>query len=151
MDLCEFQGNVYGKYKGRLFVLERDWGSFRPFQFVGWNSSEFQIVDTPYCSDIFDLNYGYGTKDMKKVCDALLRQTELEDRQVLTDPVAFWRWCGHLDKSEWWRDRPVVFASKCVPRGPAEWKAYLRFMRSPPKTLKRSLVVRRITKRLLPR
>ncbi len=151
MDLCEFQGRIYGKYKTHLFVLESDWDTFRPIEYVGWNGAEFTIVDEQYKRDIFSSHYGFGSPEMKQVCDALLKSTELEERKHIRDARVFWEWCGHSDKATWWRDRPVVFTTKCVSQTPADWKRYLMYLQAPPKTLKRSNALRRITKRLLPK
>ena len=148
MDLCEFQGRIFGKYKTHVFVLESDWDTFRPIEHVGWNGTEFEIIDKSYKRDIFDTHYGFGSVEMKRVCDALLKSTELETRVQIIDPAVFWRWCGHEEKLTWWRDRPVVFSSRCVS---SDWKQYLSYLRCPPKTLKRSHIARRITKRLLPK
>lgn len=151
MDLCEFQGRIYGKYKTHLFVLESDWDTLRPIQRVGWNGTEFEIVDADYKNDIFSPHYGFGSAEMKKVCDTLLKTTELDGRVQITDPIAFWKWCGHSEHTVWWRDRAVLFSSPCVSHTPDAWKRYLQYLRLPPKTLKRSRVMRRVTKRLLPK
>jgi hypothetical protein len=146
MELCEFRERIYGKYKSRLFVFESAWGSFRPIDGVGWDGRVLREVDEAYKQDIFSSAYGYGTENMKTVCDHLTRHVELEERVPISDSFQFWKWCGAQD-AVWWRDRPCVFTSKCVGRTPEDWKRYVRHLHSKPQTLRQHLT-RRLTKRV---
>ena len=146
MDVCEFREHIYGKYKTHLFVLEPAWDSFRPISFVGWNGADLAIVDGAYKQDLLSPVYGYGSPEMKQLCHHLLDTTELGGRKEFKDPAVFWKWCGRTD-AVWWRDRPCVFTSACVPRDVPGWKRYVACLHSRPKTLRNS-VMRRATKRL---
>lgn len=149
MELCEFRESIYGKYKNHLFVFETTWDSFRPISFVGWNGREFVTVDSEYKKDMFSPYYGYGSQQMKDVCKQLTQTTELGNAKVITDPVEFWKWCGQTSAS-WWRDRVCVFSSRCVSRTISDWKRYISFLQSKPKTLRRN-ILRHKTKRLVPK
>lgn len=150
MDLCEFEGRIYGMYRSQLFVLETDWDSFRPIQGVAWNGRAFSILEHPATRDIFSPQFGFGTETTRKTCDQLLRQTELETRRLIKNPEEFWAWCGVLHTSTWWRDRRVFLTPSCSEA--RDWKSYLAHLGARPKTLRRERpAARRITKRLLPK
>ena len=146
MELCQFRERIYGKYKNRLFVFESSWGSFRPIQFVGWDGHELREVDDQFKQDIFSRYYGYGTLNMKRLCDHFTKHVELEEHTPISDVVLFWKWCG-LQTATWWRDRPCVFTSQCVSRSTDDWKRYVHYLHSKPKTLRQNLT-HRLTKRV---
>jgi hypothetical protein len=148
MDVCEFQGRIFGKLKGHLFVLDFSWDNVRPIEFVGWNGTKFEIVDKKFKQNLFDQYYGFGSKEMKIACDKLFASTNFESPKVIVNPGEFWRWCGH--KTQWWRDRDCLFASTCVDPSVESWKLLIRSSSSKAKTLKQKLRVR-ATKRLLPK
>jgi hypothetical protein len=145
MEMCEFQGRIYGKYSKQLFIFESVWDSFRPITSVGWNGHTFEVVDKAYKQDFFGKFYGYGSPEMKEICRRLTLVTELGDAKIITDPIIFWRWMGITD-AKWWNDRPCVFTSKCVDTSKFSWKSYISFLKTKPKTL-RNLVVRRLTRK----
>lgn len=147
MELCEFRDSIYGKYKNYLFKFETTWDSFRPISYVGWSGRDFVAVDAEYKQDIFSPFYGYGSKQMKEVCKQFTLTTELGDAIKIEDPVSFWKWCGQT-RASWWRDRPCVFASRCVSRNISDWKRYLSFLQTKPNTLRRNMA-RHKTKRLV--
>jgi hypothetical protein len=139
-----FHDRIYKKHEGQLYVFESVWDSFRPIEKVAWNGEQFEIVDSKYKTNLFAENYGYGS--LKQVSRTMTQETELGDAVEMKDPVAFWRWCGETDV-KWWKDRPVVFASKCVSRD--GWKTYLNYIESRAKTLRRPFKGR-TTRRLVP-
>lgn len=149
MQLCEFRDTIYGKYKRYLFKFETTWDSFRPISYVGWNGTDFVTVDSDFKKDIFSPYYGYGTQQMKAVCKQLTLTTELGNAVAIADPVDFWKWCGQSQAS-WWRDRPCVFSSRCISRNISDWKQYISFLQSKPRTLRRN-ILRHRTKRLVPK
>ena len=149
MQLCEFRDTIYGKYKRYLFKFETAWDSFRPISYVGWNGTDFVTVDSEFKKDMFSPYYGYGTPQMKAVCKQLTSTTELGNAVIFTDPVDFWKWAGQSQAS-WWRDRPCVFASRCIGRNVSDWKKYVSFLHSKPRTLRRN-ILRHRTKRLVPK
>jgi hypothetical protein len=148
MDVCEFQGRIFGKLKGHIFVLDYSWDTVRPIQYVGWDGTKFEIVDKLFKQNLFDPYYGFGSKDMKELCDKLFNSTNFEHPVVFTNPSDFWRWCGH--KTQWWRDRDCLFASSCVSPSVESWKQLIQITHSKVKTLKQKIRIR-ATKRLLPK
>jgi len=149
MDLREFHGRIYGKLGGKLYVLESTWDSFRPIQRVGWNGKEFEINDLEYKKDLFSSFYGFESMEQKQELFKLVQQIDLENTKELIEPIEFWRWTE--DKSvKWWNDRPVVFHNSCISRDNHEWKNYVSYLKSKPKTLRRSFKGR-LTRRLLPK
>lgn len=149
MDLREFRDTIYGTYKNQLFVFETTWDSFRPISFVGWNGHDFITVDSEYKKDMFSPCYGYGSQKMKDICRQLTEIVELGNAKPITDPVDFWKWCGQTHAS-WWRDRVCVFSSRCVSRTISDWKRYIGFLQTKPRTLRRN-ILRHKTKRLVPK
>ena len=148
MDICEFQGRVFGKLKSHLFVLDYSWDTVRPIEYVGWNGIKFEIIDKKFKQNLFDAYYGFGSKEMKTVCDKLFISTSFESPSIIVNPSEFWTWCGH--KTQWWRDRECLFASSCVNPSVDSWKRLIQNTHSKAKTLKQKLRVR-ATKRLLPK
>ena len=146
MELCEFRERIYGRHKNTLFVFESSWDAFRPIEFVGWDGRELREVDALYKQDLFSACYGYGTPGMKRICDHFTKTVELGERKQITDVATFWKWCG-TQNAVWWRDRPCVFTSNCVPRTPDCWKRYVHHLHSKPKTLRKNLSYR-LTKRV---
>jgi len=149
MEVCEFHSQIYGKFQNQLFVFEPSWDCFRPIEKVGWNGTKYAVIDYKYKQDLFDDNYGFGSLEMKQLCNKLIRDTDLESAKLITDPLLFWKWCGE-NEAKWWYDRACVFSSPCVPRDSGEWKKYLYYLNVKSKTLRRA-VNSRMTKRLLPR
>ena len=87
--------------------------------------------------------------EQKQELFKLVQQIDLEDIRELIEPIEFWRWTE--DKGvKWWNDRPVVFHNSCISRDNHEWKNYVSYLKSKPKTLRRSFKGR-LTRRLLPK
>jgi len=149
MELCEFHSHIYGKHKNQLFVFEPTWDSFRPIEKVAWNGVSYIILDSKYKVDLFDEYYGYGSLVMKAKCRELTQTTELSDVKEITDPIAFWKWCGETT-AKWWFDRPCVFANECTTRDQTQWKRYIKYLQTKPKTLRQPLRGR-MTRRLVPK
>jgi hypothetical protein len=147
MDLREFHGRIYGKLEGKLYVLEPTWDSFRPITKVGWNGREFEINDNEYKKDLFSSFYGFESMEQKQELFKLVQQIDLESIKELIEPIEFWRWTE--DKNvKWWNDRPVVFHNSCISRDNHEWKKYVSYLKSKPKTLRRSFKGR-LTRRII--
>ena len=147
MDLREFHGRIYGKRVGKLYVLEPTWDSFRPISKVGWNGKEFEINDFEYKKDLFSSFYGFESMEQKQELFKLIQQIDLENIKELIEPIEFWRWTE--DKNvRWWNDRPVVFHNSCISRDNHEWKKYISYLKSKPKTLRRSFKGR-LTRRIM--
>jgi hypothetical protein len=149
MELCNFHDRIYGKKNGQLFVFETTWDSFRPIEKVGWNGESYFILDSKYKPDLFDDYYGYGSLVMKALCRDLSQTIELDDAKEITDPVLFWKWCGETG-AKWWYDRACVFSDECVSKDQSNWKKYIKYLQTKPKTLRRHLKGR-MTRRLVPK
>lgn len=136
MEIIAFRDDIYVKTKNQLFVFEATWDSFRPIDKVVWNGTKFTIIDSTFKSDLFEKNYGYGSLEMKAFCRRLTEETEFSDIREIEDPVSFWRWSGETT-AKWWRDRPCVFESPCIEKSQDNWKKYISFLQTKPKTLRR--------------
>lgn len=140
MEVALFNGKTYGKENTQLYVFEETWDTFRPITKVEWNGKKFVNQDTLYKQNLFDPYYGFGNLEMKNHCKVLTENTELNGAEL--DPLSFWKWCG--TSTEWFRDRPCVLSS-C---GNHDWKKYVAYIGSRPKTLRRA-PSSRITRRLV--
>lgn len=144
-----FRDRIYGKKDKQLFVFESIWDSFRPIEKVAWNGEFYSIVDSKYKTDLFDEYYGYGSLQMKALCRELTQQTEFGNEKEISDPLQFWKWCEESG-TKWWFDRICVFADSCISKDQANWKRYIRYLQTKPKTLRRPLKGR-LTRRLVPK
>lgn len=149
MELCTFHERIYGKQESQLFVFEPTWDSFRPIEKLAWDGTSYVILDSLYKTDLFHEYYGYGSLKMKALCRQLTQITELDDAKPMTDPIQFWKWCGTQD-IKWWFDRPCVFSNHCISRDQKDWKTYIKYLQTRPKTLRRPLKGR-MTRRLVPK
>jgi hypothetical protein len=140
MEVALFNGKTYGKENTQLYVFEETWDTFRPITKVEWNGKKFAINDRLYKQNLFDTHYGFGSLEMKNYCKVLTENTELNGPEL--DPLSFWKWCG--TSTEWFCDRPCVLSS-C---GNHDWKKYVAYTGSRPKTLRRA-PSSRITRRLV--
>ena len=120
--MCEFQGRIFGKFKNQLFVFEFSWDNVRPIDCVAWDGSKFVIVDKFKCN-LFDPYYGFGSREMKLLCNKLFNETEFEPRQVFTNPTEFWKWCG--SKTVWFRDRECVSTNSSNALSVDSWKKFV--------------------------
>ena len=147
MEVCEFQERIYGKIQKQLFIFEFSWDTIRPIDCVAWDGSKFVTIDR-FKSNLFDPYYGFGTKEMKQVCNKLFEETEFEPRQVFTNPTDFWKWCG--SKTVWFRDREcVLFTNSSSVHSVDSWKKFVSVSHSRPRTLKQKIKLRFTRKRLL--
>jgi hypothetical protein len=143
MDVCQFRTRIYGKLNQTLYVFEPTWDSFRPIKKVGWDGKKFS-TDEPFKTNLFSPFYGYESQEQKDMCHELTEATELDGREI-KDPVEFWKWAGITDAS-WFRDRPCVFLTECVPKN---WGDYVKYLGSRGKTLRRRIPSGRVTRRLI--
>lgn len=148
MELCEFREDIYGKHNSRLYKFESAWDAFRPIDGIAWDGRRLIELDRRFKTNLLSDYYGYESLEMKRFCNQIIRDVHFEKAIPITDIVHFWKWAGQSNV-EWWRDRPCIFASKCVPRTIEGWKMYLTYLRSKPKTLRHSLASRLTRKRRL--
>ena len=146
MEVCEFQENVYGKLRNQLFVFEFSWDNVRPIVCVAWDGSKFVIIDK-FKKNLFDPYYGFGSREMKLLCNKLFNETEFEPRQVFTNPTEFWKWCG--SKTVWFRDRECVSTNSSNALSVDSWKKFVHASASQPRTLKQKIKTRFTRKRLV--
>lgn len=144
MELVKFRDNIYGHLSGKLFLWEPTWDSFRPMTRLGWDGSRLAHV-CPFTDDIWSPFYGYGSAEMKQLCRRLIEETELSHAKEISSIEQFWMWCK--TPTEWWFDRPCVFASPCVSRTQQSWKRYIYTLSSKPRTRRHGLQPR-MTRRL---
>lgn len=128
MSLYKFQDYIYLEYKKRWFLWESAWEKFRPIHGIQWNGNAFVIDDKEYCSDPMDDLYGYGSSQMKQICDAL---TEKYSSQIKIVE------CPETGNLEWFYDRRVSL-TPCCPRTKDSWK---RMVRGKYKTLRKGPAV----------
>jgi len=144
MDLRTFHARTYAKHLGRLFVFEPTWDSFRPISNIGWDGKKYAPSDSEYTSNVFCPHYGFASLEEKKICSDMVESTNLDNVSEILDAVEFWRWAGLQQKTEWFRDRPCVFLTPCSPRN---WKQYLLYEQSRPRTVRRPPRGSRTTRR----
>jgi hypothetical protein len=144
MELVKFRDNIYGRLSGKLFLWEPTWDSFRPFTRLAWDGVRLTHV-CPFTEDIWNPYYGYGSAEMKQLCRRLMETTELSHAKEMSSIEQFWVWCK--TPTEWWFDRPCVFASPCVSRTQQGWKRYIYMLSSKPRTRRHGLHPR-MTRRL---
>ena len=119
MSLLKFQDNTYLNYKNHWFLWEPAWEEFRPITSVAWNGSSFVVDDKTFCSDPTSELYGYGTPEMKQICNAL---TQKFASQVSTTRIVDTPEIGTL---EWFFDRRVSL-TPCCTRDKSSWKRMVR-------------------------
>lgn len=106
---------MFCEYKNHWFVWEPAWESFRPITSFSWDGTGYVLNDWVYCSDPFDPLYGYGSPQMKQVCEAVTSQFA---SQVPSAPSVRSLAIG---SSEWMYDR-MVSLTPCAPRDRHSWK-----------------------------
>lgn len=143
MDVCVFHTRIYGKLDQTLYVFEPTWDSFRPITKVGWDGKKFS-TDEPFKTNLFSPYYGFESPEQKVLCRQLAEMTELDAREI-KEPVEFWKWAG-LTSASWFRDRPCVFLTECVPHN---WNEYVKYLGSRGRTLRRRIPSGRVTRRLI--
>lgn len=112
MPAYEFRGNDYYEYKGWWFLWEPAWESYRPIDGVAWDGDSYFIDDREYCTDILDPLYGYGSEEMKDLCELL------NDRHVeYAKPVDVLP----VKDLTWYFDRRVP-VSPCCQKDIGAWK-----------------------------
>lgn len=136
MSLVTFQDRTFLDYKGRWFLWEASWESFRPIDAVQWDGTSFVIQDRLYCTDPMDELYGYGSTQMKELCSHLKPLRERKSLAVET-PV--------IGEPEWFRDRQVA-VHPCAPRDKESWK---RMCRGRVHTCRRAVARNKFTRRNL--
>jgi len=144
MEVAVFKDEKYAKLKSNLLIYDGTWGSFRPIIKVGWDGKRFVVEDSVFKKDLFSPFYGYGSQEMKTLCESLNEQGETLIAETILDPIVFWRWCSASD-IKWFKDRPAVFVQTC---NNLDWHTYLSYIGSKHKTL-RHAPRGRMTRRLV--
>lgn len=131
--LYEFQDRLFLEHRRWWFVWEPAWEQFRPIESVVWNGTSFQVEDSAYCSDPTDIHYGYGSPQMRELCEMLEDKSRDPAMKVTQLPIG----------TEWFRDR-FVHMTSCVTRDVSTWK---RMVRGHPRTCRRCPRGKRLTRR----
>jgi len=131
--LYEFRDKTFFEYKQYWFVWEPAWESFRPIQSVSWNGYTFQVEDTVYCADPTSELYGYGSEQMREICQLLKDTFQNTAVKVSTLPIG----------TEWFRDRFVSF-TPCAARDIHSWK---RMVQNKPRTCRKAPRGKKLTRR----
>jgi hypothetical protein len=114
--LYDFNDSLILEYRGRWFVWEISWDTFRPIDDVQWDGTTFVYDDRNYCSDLTDPLYGYGSELMKELCEMLG-----DCRHELPEEVD----CLRIGNPKWFFDRHMSL-SPCAPSDYASWKRMSR-------------------------
>jgi hypothetical protein len=129
MDLVKC-GHLYCKLETQLFVWDTLWETWRPISAVGWNGREITFDDREYKQDIFDSAYGFGSQEMKSLCEKL---NAFIDRTKYSEDVQ-----KFFTKPEFFFDRKLEFLPSCTNlRTKESWKKYLQYSGSTSKTLRK--------------
>jgi len=138
MSLYKYQNLTLLDYKSNWFLWESSWRGFRPITAIAWDGTKFFLDDRAYCSDPSNPLYGYGSVQMKQVCDLLSRtyESKLDGAHVMKTPA--------IGRTEWFHDRMVSF-TPCADKDMASWK---RLAKGRHDTLRRALR-NKLTRRVL--
>ena len=113
MSLCAFGDALFLQSKSRWFLWESAWDSFRPVTSVAWDGYTFVVDDRAFCTDPTDELYGYGTQEMKDLCDSLNELDTPETVRTIVTP--------EIGPLTWFRDR-FVSVTPCTPLDVRSWK-----------------------------
>jgi hypothetical protein len=119
MSITKYGDTIFLNSKQHWFVWEPSWEMFRPITSFAWTGTDYEIVDRAYCADPMDPLYGFGTPQMKHVCDVLTATyaSRLDTAVPITTPS--------VGPSEWMFDRTVSL-TPCAPRDRDSWKRMTR-------------------------
>lgn len=133
MSIYKFQHQTYLNYKDNWFVWEACWDSWKPVKSLYWNGTQFVLIelDTDPTSEL----YGFGSPQMKQVCEVL---SETYSPEKASD-VSFLS----FGNTEWWRDRMVTVPS-CADKSVDSWK---RMCRGKPRTCRKAPKGKKLTRR----
>jgi len=130
MSLYSYQTLTFLDYKSNWFLWEPAWRGFRPLTSLSWDGTKFFLDDRMYCADPSDPLYGYGSVQMKQVCDLLTQtyESKLAGATPMKTPA--------IGTTEWFHDRFVSF-TPCAPKDMSSWKRLAKgrhdTLRKPPR------------------
>ena len=113
MRLAAYGDHLFLDYQTHWFLWEPAWDSFRPVTSVYWDGVSFVIDDRAFCRDPTDEFYGYGSAEMKEICDTLNELETPEHVETLATPA--------IGPLTWFRDR-FVSVCPCTPMDVRSWK-----------------------------
>ena len=106
--IVRFADRIYGKHENKLLVWDAGWDTFRPVDKIVWNPvrRDIQILYGQLCSELFDIQYGFGDlhADCVDFTDKFIG--EIETAPTLETIDEFWTWTGQ--PTEWFYDRSIV-------------------------------------------
>lgn len=137
MSLYTYQNLVFLDYKSNWFLWEPAWHAFRPLSAVSWTGTNFFFDDRIYCADPTDPLYGYGSAQMKQVCDLLTQKYEPTPTTVhpMKTPA--------IGQPEWFYDRFVSF-TPCAQRDIPSWKRLVKGRHDTLRKAPRNKLTRRV-------
>jgi hypothetical protein len=132
--IAKFGDRIYGKYNTKLLVWDAGWDTFRPIDKIVWNHKrkDVQILYGQLCSELFDVDYGFG--DDREACVEFTDKfiADIENAPIIESIDEFWTWTGQ--QTQWFYDRAIVLHPCSAKPSRAE---YLRIMNLRAKTAKR--------------
>jgi hypothetical protein len=132
--IVRFADRIYGKLENKLLVWDAGWDTFRPVDKIVWNPvrRDIQILYGQLCSELFDIQYGFG--DLQAQCVEFTDKFigDIETVPVIETIDEFWTWTGQ--PTEWFYDRSIVLHPCSKKPNRAE---YLATMKLRAKTAKR--------------
>lgn len=132
--IAKFGDRIYGKNDTKLLVWDAGWDTFRPVDKIVWNPKrkDVQILYGQLCSELFDVDYGFG--EDRQACVEFTDKfiAEIENAPIIESVDEFWAWTGQ--PTQWFYDRVIVLHPCSAKPSRAE---YLRIMNLRAKTAKR--------------
>ena len=137
MSLHKYQNLTLLDYKSNWFLWEAAWHGFRPITAIAWDGTKFFLDDRMYCADPSDPLYGYGSVQMKQICDLLTQKYEssLGSANPMKSPA--------VGPVEWFHDRFISF-TPCAPKDTSSWKRLSKGRHNTLRTAPRNKLTRRV-------
>jgi hypothetical protein len=129
MELIKICNSLYLKTETQIFIFDSVWEMFRPIEYLAWNGHEITYNDKKYKEDIFDIWYGFGSENMKLLCQKLTEEIELSQFKEIDG--------SEFLKKEWFFDRKCTFLP-CSKKDKISWKNYLKYLNKKHKTLRKN-------------
>lgn len=136
MSIAQFQDKTFLQYKKFWFVWEPAWDSFRPIDGLAWDGHSYVVKDASYCKDPLDEHYGYGSSQMKEVCEVLHEKYTSQAKRVSTLDTG---------NSEWFYDRFVAI----TPHAPRDKQSWKRMVQGKHRTCRHAPRGKKLTRRSL--
>lgn len=127
MELIKIKESLYLKTETQMFIFDSVWEMFRPIDYLGWDGKQITFEDKKYKEDLFDSSYGFGSEEMKLLCQKYTDEIELSQFRESNG--------SEFLNKEWFFDRKCTFLP-CSKKDKRSWQMYLRYLNSKHKTLR---------------